>query len=43
MNMIGRSQEVSWRDAYQFLSDYVLLPLVILVVLLILIKHVLTD
>ena len=41
--LIGRSQEVSWDATSQFMTDYVLLPLVVVVVLLIVVKHALSD
>ena len=43
MNLISRSQEVSWDTASQFLSDYLLLPLVVLLGLLIVVKRALGD
>ena len=43
MNLIGYSQEVSWDTATKFLSDYLLLPLVVLLGLLIVVKRALGD
>jgi hypothetical protein len=43
MNLMGQPQDVSWDTATQFVSDYVLLPLVVVVVLLIVVKHALSD
>ena len=43
MNLIGRSQEMSWDAAAQFISDYVLLPLVVVIALLIVVKQALSD
>jgi hypothetical protein len=43
MSLIGRSQGMSWSEAYQFASDYLFLPLVVLIALVILVKQVLTD
>jgi len=41
MNLIGQSQ--SWETASKFLSDYLLLPLVVLVGLLLVVKKALGD
>ena len=43
MNLIARSHEVSWDDATKFLSDYLLLPLVVLLGLLLVVKRALDD
>ena len=43
MNLIGQSQQVSWETASKFLSDYLLLPLVVLVGLLLVVKKALGD
>jgi hypothetical protein len=43
MNLIGQSQDVSWDTATKFLSDYLLLPLVVLLGLLIVVKRALGD
>ena len=43
MNLISQSQEVSWDTATQFLSDYLLLPLVVLLGLLLVVKSALDD
>ena len=43
MNLLGRSQDVSWDATSRFMSDYVLLPLVVLLVLLIVVKRALGD
>ena len=43
MNLIGQSQQVSWETASKFLSDYLLLPLVVLVGLLLVVKKALSD
>ena len=43
MNLIGRSDELSWDVATKFLSDYLLLPLVVLLGLLIVVKRALGD
>ena len=43
MNLIGRSQETSWDAATQFISDYVLLPLVVVIAVLIVVKQALSD
>ena len=43
MNLIGRSQEMSWDAATQFISDYVLLPLVVVIAVLIVVKQALSD
>ena len=42
-NLISRSQEISWDTASKFLSDYLLLPLVVLLGLLIVVKRALGD
>ena len=43
MTLVSRSQEVSWDTASKFLSDYVLLPLVVLLGLLLVVKKALGD
>ena len=43
MNLISQSQDVSWDTASKFLSDYLLLPLVVLLGLLIVVKRALGD
>jgi hypothetical protein len=43
MNQIGQSHDVSWGTALQFINDYLLLPLVVLVVLAMLLKQTLSD
>ena len=43
MNLIGQSQEISWDTATKFLSDYLLLPLVVLLGLLLVVKKALGD
>jgi len=43
MNLISQSQDVSWDTATKFLSDYLLLPLVVLLGLLIVVKRALGD
>ena len=43
MNLISRSQEVSWDTASKFLSDYLLLPLVVLLGLLLVVRGALRD
>ena len=43
MHLIGAPQGMSWDVASKFLSDYVLLPLVVLLVLLIVVKRALAD
>jgi hypothetical protein len=43
LNLIGRPEGVSWDVASKFVSDYVLLPLVVLLVLLIVVKQALSD
>jgi hypothetical protein len=43
MNQIGQSHDVSWGTALQFVNDYLLLPLVVLVVLAMLLKQTLSD
>ena len=43
MNQMGRSQEISWGDALQFINDYLLLPLVVVVGLVLLLKQTLSD
>ena len=41
--LIAQSQQVSWDAASKFLSDYLLLPLVVLLGLLIVVKRALGD
>ena len=43
MNWIGHSQDISWGTAFQFVNDYLLLPLVVLVGLVLLLKQTLSD
>jgi hypothetical protein len=43
LQLIGQPQGVSWDVASKFVSDYVLLPLVVLLVLLIVVKQALSD
>ena len=43
MNWIGHSQDISWETALQFVNDYLLLPLVVLVGLVLLLKQTLSD
>jgi len=43
MNLISQSQGVSWDTASKFLSDYLLLPLVVLLGLLLVVKKALGD
>ena len=43
MNLISQSQDVSWDTATKFLSDYLLLPLVVLLGLLLVVKRALGD
>jgi hypothetical protein len=43
MDQIGHSPDLSWRTALAFVNDYLLLPLVVLVVLAMLVKRTLSD
>jgi hypothetical protein len=43
LQLIGQPQGLSWNVASKFVSDYVLLPLVVLLVLLIVVKQALND
>jgi hypothetical protein len=43
MNQIGQSHDISWGGALQFINDYLLLPLVVLVGLALLLKQTLSD
>ena len=43
MNQIGHSQDISWDTALRFVNDYLLLPLVVLVGLVLLLKQTLSD
>jgi len=43
MKLIGQSQEVTWDTASKFLSDYLLLPLVVLLGLFLVVKKALGD
>ena len=43
MNQVGQSPDLSWDAALHFVNDYLLLPLVVLVVLGILLKQTLSD
>ena len=43
LNQIGHSQDISWEAALQFVNDYLLLPLVVLVGLVMLLKQTLSD
>jgi hypothetical protein len=43
MNQLGQSHEISWGAALHFVNDYLLLPLVVLVGLVLLLKQTLSD
>ena len=43
MELVGGPQAVTWDIAAKFMSDYVLLPLVVLLVLLIVVRQALND
>ena len=43
MNQIGQSPDISWGAALQFVNDYLLLPLVVLIGLAVLLKQTLSG
>ena len=43
MELVGGPQTVTWDIAAKFMSDYVLLPLVVILVLLIVVRQALND
>ena len=43
LNRLAESPDVSWSAAFHFVNDYLLLPLVVLVGLLLLLKQTLSD
>jgi hypothetical protein len=43
MNQLGQPHDVSWESTLNFVNDYLLLPVVVLVVLILLVKQTLSD
>jgi hypothetical protein len=43
INQLAHSPEISWSDAFHFVNDYLLLPLVIFIGLAILLKQTLSG